>query len=197
MLTSARTSVCVGHGPRRGLLGGAPGILTAALLTVLIGAARTPAARTQIPPPTAAEFQKSMVAIGEALGLVESLVDSPAYLLNSARGDVITRVAIMRRQMGTVRMFFDARGVRDGVGFANDLLGALGSLEYEVTVAEPDQAAALEALGGVRDACDVCHRAYREGDRQTGYRLTPGAGLLGSPGTFVNQGHGDIHEREK
>ncbi len=164
----------------------------AAFLTVLIGMARTPAARTQAPPPTTAEFQESMVAIGEALELVEALVDSPAYLLNSARGDVITRERIMRRQMGTVRMFFEARGVRDGVRYADDLLGALASLEYEVTVAEPDQAAAIEALGDVRDACDVCHRAYREGDRQTGYRFTPGAGLPGSPGTFVKG-----HEREQ
>lgn len=197
MLASARTSVCVAHGPRRGLLRSAAGILTAALLTLLIGAARTPAASMQVPPPTAEEFQQSMVAIGEALGIVESLVDSPAYLLNSARGDVITRVAIMRLEIGTARMFFDARGVRDGVGFTDDLLGALGSLEYEVTVAEPDQAAALEALGGIRDTCDACHHAYREGDRQAGYRFTPGAGLLGSPGTFVKQAHGAIHEREK
>ncbi len=112
-----------------------------------------------------------MQTAGDAWATVESLVDSPAYLLNSARGDVLSQVATIRRQTATVRVLFETRALPEALPLVAAWEDALVEFEAEVSRATPDQAAAQEGLAGVRDACVACHRQYRTGDQARGYRI--------------------------
>lgn len=144
--------------------------LTVALLPVLVPAS----VMAQTPGEVPAAFRRAMMAVGEAFTLVETLVDSPAFLLNSARGEALTRVGEIRRHLTPVEAEFARRGWRDGVRRGRDLHEALDAMEHELRVAEPDQAAALEVLGTLRDGCATCHKVYRAGDAVTGFRFSPG-----------------------
>lgn len=145
-------------------------MVLASLLTLSAsGAARGQAEAPGVEAPPA--FREAMRTAGEAWASVASLVDSPAYLLNSARGDVLGQVGVIRRQTSTVRALFEARSVREALPLVTAWEEALVDLEAEVGRATPDQAAALEALAAVRDTCVQCHRQFRTGDRDHGYRL--------------------------
>lgn len=124
---------------------------------------------------TPADFRKAMVAIDAAFGVVEPMVPSQAYLLNSARGDAIGQVAIMRKQMLAVAGFFTVKKEADAVVLARDTIAALEDFDKLLKKAEPDQAMAVEAVADINRTCSACHRVYREGDEQTGFRFKPGA----------------------
>ena len=121
-----------------------------------------------------AELRKAMRAVADAFAVIEPAIPAPIYLLNSVRGDALARVASSREQLQTVRSFFAGRKREDGVAFADDTIAALDDFRGELARAEPDQAAAIDALAGVMGTCAACHAVYREGDEQTGYRLKAG-----------------------
>ena len=115
-----------------------------------------------------------MVRVADAFGVIESMVPSPVYLLNSARGDAISRLADARRTMESVQTFFEARGEDDGARFAGNAIAEMEALDDVLSMAEPDQAAAIEVTVAIGRACDACHKVYREGDPQRGFRFTDG-----------------------
>jgi hypothetical protein len=129
----------------------------------------------QTPTVSLKDFQSSMIEIGEAFEVIEEMMPSPAYLLNSARGDAIARVDVARTRMEAVRKFFADRNKANGVELSDGTIAAMDVLRRELTRATPDQAAAIEALEDVSRACTACHDAYREGDKDRGYRFKVGA----------------------
>ena len=143
------------------------------LLGVLLGAGWK--ASAQAPAASLKDFESSMLDIGDAFEIIEEMTPSPAFLLNSARGDALARVELARRRMDTVRTFFADRGKRDGVDLADGAIVAMEVFRTELTRPSPDQAAALETLEEIARACAACHTVYREGDKNSGYRFKSGA----------------------
>lgn len=115
-----------------------------------------------------------MRAIDAEFSILDAAIPSPAYLLNSVRGDGLTRVAGMTSRMRNVRTFFVERTRDEATRFADRMIAAIEDLRAELARAEPDQAAAIDALDGVKTACAACHAAYREGSKETGFRFKRG-----------------------
>lgn len=143
------------------------------MLLVLIGTiVRTPAQGLVA---TLDDFDAAMKVLGDASAIVESAVASPTYLLNSVRGDALTRVGQMRDHLGGVRGFFTVRKLVKGVQQADRTLRTLGDLREELARAEPDQAAAQDAWSEVSSSCAACHAMFREGNERDGYRFRAGS----------------------
>ena len=121
-----------------------------------------------------AAFAEAMVRVDEDWEIVSTAIEGPTYLLNSVRGDGLTRLDTIGRALTGVRGFFLGRALPDGTRRADRARDAIAELRVELARAEPDQAAAVELVESVRAACAACHRLYREGDADRGFRFTPG-----------------------
>jgi hypothetical protein len=132
-------------------------------------------AAVQAPETAFKDFEASMVEIGDAFDVAEQMTPSPAFLLNSVRGDLLARVEAASRRMEHVRMFFAGRKKRDGVELADQAAAALAGFREELTRATPDQTSAVEALDVVARACTACHEVYREGNETVGFRFKASA----------------------
>ena len=132
------------------------------------------AAAAQTPISSVDQFRTAMLRAADAFGVIEPMVPSPVYLLNSARGDAISRLVDARRTMESVRTFFEARKMDDAVRLAGKTIAEMEALDEVLSMAEPDQAAAIEVTAAISRACDACHKVYREGDPQRGFRFKDG-----------------------
>lgn len=121
-----------------------------------------------------AGFARAMVRADDAWAIVSEAIEGPSFLLNSVRGDGLARLDVVSDSLRGARGFFEVRSRPDAVALADDALRAVAELRVELARAEPDQAAALEAVEPVRVACAACHRRYRDGDAQQGFRFKPG-----------------------
>lgn len=119
-------------------------------------------------------FAQAMVRVDEAWEIVSRAIEGPSYLLNSVRGDGLTRLDDIGNNLTGVRAFFMGRSLPEGVRRADGARDAITELRRELARAEPDQAAAIELVESVRAACAACHSLYREGDPDRGFRFTPG-----------------------
>ena len=119
-------------------------------------------------------FAQAMVRVDEAWDIVSRAIEGPSYLLNSVRGDGLTRLDDIGHTLTGVRGFFLGRSLPEGVTRADRARDAVAELRRELARAEPDQAAAIELMESVRAACTACHGLYREGDAGRGFRFRPG-----------------------
>lgn len=119
------------------------------------------------------DLKPAMTAIGEAFAIIETATESTLFLLNSVRGDALTRHDVILENLTAVRDFFDRQKKADATTLATDALAALMAVRAELAAAEPDGASAAEAVGELRSKCAACHASQREGDARTGYRLKP------------------------
>ncbi len=119
-------------------------------------------------------FADAMAGTGDDWGIISRAVEGPSYLLNSVRGDGLTRVEQMRTNLSAARRFLSDRGQAEAVQGIDRTLAALGGLRVVLALAEPDQSAAGEGVDAVSDACAACHARFREGSEQTGFRARPG-----------------------
>jgi hypothetical protein len=117
------------------------------------------------------DYKRAMVTMAEALEVIESSTASNIYLLNSVRGDALTRHDIIRERLSAVRAFFVDQGTSEAARLADATLASLDDLRVELAAAEPNEAAASEAVTHLRAQCAACHDAYREGDSRSGYRF--------------------------
>lgn len=121
-----------------------------------------------------AGFASAMVRIDDDWAIVDAAIDGPTYLLNSVRGDGLTRLDRIAAELTAARVFLAERSRTDAATFAQEALLALAMLRAELARAEPDQAAAQEEAQLVRAACAACHDRFREGDGARGYRFKAG-----------------------
>lgn len=122
----------------------------------------------------ATAFAGAMARLGEDWMIVDEAIAGPTYLLNSVRGDGLTRLDRMTDLLSGARTFLKERSRTDAATLVETALQAVAALRVELTRAEPDQAAAQEEAAYVREACAACHGRFREGDAATGYRFRPG-----------------------
>lgn len=120
----------------------------------------------------AALMESNRMAIAE----VDAAVDAAAY------DDARVHVAVLRRNFQELRRFWSARDHADATGIVRDGLGRLAALEELLGRFGLFQSSGEVPVALVRDAaeefrsavCAACHDAYREGDRQTGFRFREG-----------------------
>ena len=118
---------------------------------------------------TTEEYTTLMKSNAQANGASNKAIGSGAY------ADARTQLAILRQNFMTLQGFWAERKKDDAVGFIKDGLTRLDALDKMLSAGTVDQVAAQAAakeFGG--STCGACHKAYRDGDAQTGFRFKPG-----------------------
>jgi len=118
---------------------------------------------------TTEEYAKLMKANAMANGALNKAVGSGAFA--DARMQIVT----LRQNFMTLQGFWGERKRDDAVGILKDGLTRLNALDTMLSAGTVDQVAAQAAakeFGG--NTCGACHKLYREGDNQTGFRFRPG-----------------------
>lgn len=150
------------------------GFLTAAVCAA--GTTMVPAAQERPVPVVrdARTFAAAMVRINDDWTIVDAAIAGPTYLLNSVRGDGLTRLDRTTAHLTGAQAFLAERSRTDAAAFAGRALTAIAHLRAELARAEPDQAAAQEEAVLVSAACAACHDRFRDGDAVSGFRFKPG-----------------------
>ena len=118
---------------------------------------------------TMEEYAKLMKSNAQANGALNKAVGSGAF------ADARMQVATLRQNFMTLQPFWTERKRDDAVAIVKDGLSRLDALDKMLGAATVDQmaaAAAAKEFGG--NTCGACHKLYREGDAQTGFRFKPG-----------------------
>jgi cytochrome c556 len=118
---------------------------------------------------TEAEYAKLMKANAQAVGAMNKAIGS------GASADARMHVATLRQNYMALQGFWTEKKKDDAVAIVKDGLTRLDSLDKMLMAATVDQAAAQGAakeFGGA--TCGACHKLYREGDAQSGFRFKPG-----------------------
>ncbi len=105
-----------------------------------------------------------------AFNAVEAAVDAAAYQ------DARVSVAILRRNFQGLVPFWSAREHADALAIVRAGVNRLAALEELLSrtwdVPEMEVRQAMEEFPGA--VCAACHDAYREGDRESGFRFREG-----------------------
>ena len=134
-------------------------------LVVLIGVAVMAQAKLT----TVEEYAKAMKANAQAAGAMNKAIGSSAF------ADARTHVATLRQNYMALQGFWIDKKKDDAVAIVKDGLSRLDALDKTLSAPTVDQMAAQAAakeFGG--NTCGACHKLYREGDAQTGFRFKPG-----------------------
>lgn len=118
---------------------------------------------------TMEEYAKLMKSNAQANGAMNKAIGSGAY------ADARMQITTLRQNFTTLQPFWGERKREDAVGIIKEGLTRLDALDKMLGGASVDQAAAAAAakeFGG--NHCGACHKLYREGDQQTGFRFRPG-----------------------
>lgn len=140
-------------------------LCTAVLLVAWLGAVGV--AQTKIV--TAEEYAKVMKSNAQANGASNKAIGSAAY------ADARTQLATLRQNFMALQGFWADKKKDDAVGILKDGVTRIDALDKMLSAATVDQMAAQAAakeFGG--NTCAACHKLYREGDNQTGFKFKAG-----------------------
>jgi len=118
---------------------------------------------------TTEEYAKVMKSNAQANGASNKAIGSGAY------ADARTQLATLRQNFTMLQGFWTEKKRDDAIGILKDGVTRIDALDKMLSAATVDQAAAQAAakeLAG--NTCAACHKLYREGDNQTGFRFRPG-----------------------
>src|SRR5262245_26047964 len=118
---------------------------------------------------TVEEYAKLMKANAQANGAMDKAIGSASY------ADAKTQIATLRTNYMALQGFWADKKQADAVTIVKDGLTKLDALDKMVSASTVDQAAAQGAakeFGG--STCGACHKAYREGDAQSGFKFKAG-----------------------
>ena len=118
---------------------------------------------------TTEEYAKVMKSNAQANGASNKAIGSGAY------ADARTQLATLRGNFMMLQGFWTEKKRDDAIGILKDGVTRIDALDKMLSAATVDQAAAQAAakeLAG--NTCAACHKLYREGDNQTGFRFRPG-----------------------
>jgi hypothetical protein len=118
---------------------------------------------------TLEEYTMVMKANAQANGAMNKAIGSGAY------ADARMQVATLRQNFMALQGFWVDKKKDDAVAIVKDGLSRLDALDKTLGAATVDamaaQAAAKE-FGG--NTCGACHKLYREGDAQSGFKFKAG-----------------------
>ena len=115
------------------------------------------------------DHAKLMKANAQAAGAMNKAVGSGAF------ADARMQVATLRQNFTSLQAFWMDKKKDDAVAILKDGLTRLDALDKVLAAPTVDQMAAQAAakeFGG--NTCGACHKLYREGDAQAGFRFKPG-----------------------
>ena len=129
------------------------------------------------------------VATAQAPAKIATLQDHVALMKSNAQangtlnkavnsGDFATarmQVATLRQNLTTLQTFWMEKKNAEAVKVVKEGLGRLDALDKMLAAPAPDQAAtqaAAKEFGG--NTCGACHKLYREGDAQSGFKFKSG-----------------------
>ena len=115
------------------------------------------------------DHPKIMKANAQAAGALNKAIGSGAY------ADARMQVATLRQNFTSLQAFWMDKKKDDAVAILKDGVARLEALDKVLAAPTVDQmlaqAAAKEFAG---NTCGACHKLYREGDAQSGFRFKPG-----------------------
>jgi hypothetical protein len=118
---------------------------------------------------TLEEYTKGMKANAQANGAMNKAIGSAAY------ADARMQVATLRQNFMAIQGFWVDKKKDDAVAIVKDGLSRLDALDKTLAAPTVDQmtaqAAAKEFAG---NTCGACHKLYREGDAQSGFKFKAG-----------------------
>jgi cytochrome c556 len=136
--------------------------MTAALTAaVVVTAAQAPAKIA-----TLQDHVALMKSNAQANGALNKAIGSGAY------ADARMQVATLRQNLGTLETFWTEKKRDEAIKIVKEGLNRLEALDKAVSTPSPDQMAAQAAakeFGG--NTCGACHKQFREGDAQTGFKF--------------------------
>ena len=118
---------------------------------------------------TAEEYAAAMKANAQAAGAMNKAIGSGAF------ADARTQIGTLRQNFMALQVFWTDKKKDDAVAIVKDGLSRLDALDKVLAAPTVDQMAAQAAakeFGGA--TCGACHKLYREGDAQSGFRFKPG-----------------------
>jgi hypothetical protein len=118
---------------------------------------------------TVEEYAKVMKSNAQANGASNKAIGSGAY------ADARTQLATLRQNFVALQGFWTEKKRDDAVGILKDGVSRIDALDKMLSAATVDQMAAQAAakeFGG--NTCGACHKLYREGDNQTGFKFKAG-----------------------
>jgi cytochrome c556 len=140
-------------------------LLCASALLVVTGAGAI--AQTKVTTPD--EYAQLMKANAQAIGGANKAIGSAAY------ADARMQVATLRKNFMALQGFWVDKKKDDAVGIVKEGLTRLDALDKMLAAPTVDQMAAQGAakeFGGA--TCGACHKLYREGDAQSGFKFKAG-----------------------
>ncbi len=111
------------------------------------------------------EFDRAMKTIGTSVESVNRAIESNAYL------DAKIPLALSRQVLASTRPFWEINERPDASRLTTEAVVTLDRLDRLLSANAVDASAVATAVQDVASACEACHATYREGDRQTGYRI--------------------------
>ena len=118
---------------------------------------------------TVDEYVALMKANAQAAGAMNKAIGSGGF------ADARTQVATLRTNYMALQGFWSDKKKDDAVAIVKDGLARLDALDKMLGAATVDQMAAQAAakeFGGA--TCGACHKLYREGDAQSGFKFKAG-----------------------
>jgi hypothetical protein len=118
---------------------------------------------------TPEEYTALMKANAQANGATNKAIGSGSY------ADARMQVATLRKNFMALQGFWVDKKKDDAVGIVKDGLTRLDALDKLLGAPTVDQMAAQAAakeFGGA--TCGACHKLYREGDAQSGFKFKAG-----------------------
>jgi soluble cytochrome b562 len=137
---------------------------TAAMVVVWLGVVGV--AQTKIV--TLADYAAVMKSNAQSFGATNKAVASGAF------ADAKTQLATVRGNFVALQGFWTEKKQDAAVGIVKDGLTKIDALDKLLAATPVDQMAAQAAAKEVQGACGACHKQYREGDNQTGFKFKAG-----------------------
>ena len=113
----------------------------------------------------AEEFHRAMQTIGAAVDAGTKAIDSGAH------ADAKVPLVLARQTLASTVPFWIDTKTNGAVKMTKDAVQKLDALDGALSNVTLNVAAVSGAVAALTDACRACHSSYREGDRDTGYRI--------------------------
>jgi cytochrome c556 len=117
---------------------------------------------------TVEQYAALMKSNAQANGAMNKAIGSGAFQ------DARTQLTTLRQNFMNLQAFWTERKQDGAIGIVKDGLTRIDALDKLLAAPAPDQMAAQAAAKELQGACGACHKMYREGDNQTGFRFRPG-----------------------
>jgi mono/diheme cytochrome c family protein len=140
-------------------------VITATVFTI-VGLGAVTIAQTKIT--TAEEYQKIMKAAVSGFQGANKAVGSGAL------ADAKAQIALARPNFVILNDFWSSGKTADAAGLMKDLMTNLDAADKLLAAPTPDAMAVQASLKMAQQSCGACHKLYREGDQQTGYKIKAG-----------------------